>query len=247
MIQQQILNCKLFTNISDTKGAQQVAPTVDLFPDSNIDSGKPPLHPGVKVLIIGDSHTAGIYGAQIDKLARSSGATVQTYGSCGSSPSWWFNSTSTQCGFYAHDEKGQTIRKNVGEKTPTPNLNNLINKYKPDVVIVSLGANMIRANENSIINTSKKMAQTIQQSGAKLFWVGPPKGRESKKSTEDLNRLYDALQKAMPDNTVFIDSRPYTYYPEKGGDGVHFSGKEGKQIATNWAEQVFNKIQSQKT
>ena len=42
----------------------------------------------------------------------------------------------------------------------------------------------------------------------------------------------------------FIDSRPYTYYPENmKGDGAHFGGVEGTKIAKDWSKQIFIQIQ----
>ena len=233
---------QLFKTVNDSNSDIQ---NISLFSGSNIDSSGPLLKQGTKVLIIGDSHTVGIYGQEMDKLARSTGATVQTYGVAGSSPSWWFSGTKTKCGFYSNDAEGHKKTAGMGDATPTPNIKELIAKAKPDVVIVSLGANMIASPETSVTSTTKKMADAIEQSGAKLVWVGPPKHRKNQENPQQLTNLYNELQSALPKDAKFIDSRPYTYYPKTGGDGIHFWGKEGMQIAKNWANQVFNQIQDQ--
>ena len=204
-----------------------------------------PIRSGIKVLIVGDSHTAGYYGSHLDKMVRNTGAVVQTYGSWSSYPEWWLNGTPTLIGFCSRDENEKIKKVKAGISVPTPKIKNLLKQQKPDVVIVTLGGNMIDFDDKSIVIPTKQMANIIQQSGAGLFWVGPPQIRLH--PAEQLNRLYDLLQKAVTKHVLlFIDSRPYTHYPQKGGDGIHYTGKEGKLTAINWAEQVFYQIQNLK-
>jgi len=223
-----------------TASAKTASPSLDLF-----HNGKALIGPDTRVLHIGDSHTVGIYGREMDKLMRSTGAQVATYGSAGSSPSWWLQGTTTRSGFYGRGEDGK-VDSPADWKTPrqTPKLPDLLKKHQPSVIVISLGANLIQANGASIEKQVKDLAEVAKASGAKILWVGPPDGRESNKPTSKQAALYQHLQKVAAQYGTFIDSRPLTEYPAKGGDGVHYWGKEGSQTAKSWANHVFEQIQA---
>lgn len=227
--------------IKQSTSAQQPASTsLDLF-----QNGKPLIGPGTRVLHIGDSHTVGIYGREMDSLMRATGAQVATYGAAGSSPSWWLQGTTTRSGFYGRGEDGK-VDSPADWKTPrqTPKLPDLLKKHQPGVIVISLGANLIQANGESIEKQVKDLAEVAKASGAKILWVGPPDGRESTKPTSKQAKLYQHLQKVASQYGTFIDSRPLTEYPTKGGDGVHYWGKEGTATAKSWANDVFEQIQA---
>lgn len=228
--------------VQQSTPAQQPASTsLNLF-----QNGKPLIGPGTRVLHIGDSHTVGIYGREMDKLMRSTGAQVATYGSAGSSPSWWLQGTTTRSGFYARGEDGK-VDSPADWETPrkTPKLPDLLKKHQPGVIVISLGANLINVKDGDIIEKQvKDLAEVAKASGAKILWVGPPDGRESNKPTSKQAALYAHLQKVAGQYGTFIDSRPLTEYPAKGGDGVHYWGKEGSRTATSWANHVFEQIQA---
>ncbi|PKL76021.1 MAG: hypothetical protein CVV27_12365 [Candidatus Melainabacteria bacterium HGW-Melainabacteria-1] len=205
----------------------------------------PLIGPDDRVLHIGDSHTVGIYGKEMDKLLRATGAKVESYGSAGSSPRWWLTGQSTRSGFYGKDETGKTdAPADWRAPHPTPKLPNLLNRFKPNVVMISLGANLLGASPASIDKQVRELAEIAKASGAKIIWVGPPDGRESKKPTSKQNALYAQLQKTASEYGAFIDSRPLTDYPAKGGDGVHYWGSEGSKIAKSWAGNVYEQIQA---
>ncbi|MFN8576363.1 MAG: hypothetical protein U0354_05855 [Candidatus Sericytochromatia bacterium] len=203
------------------------------------------INENTRVLHIGDSHTVGVYGKEMDRLMRETGAKVQTYGSAGSSPSWWLTGHTTKSGFYSKDDNGN-IDSPADWKQPheTPKFTNLINNFKPNVIVISLGANLIKANGETIEKEVKKLADIAKESGAKIIWVGPPDGRESKKPTSKQTFLYEHLEKVAKQYGTFLDSRQYTEYPEKGGDGLHYGGEQGTEIAKNWAKSIFNDIQN---
>lgn len=221
------------------------APTPSASPHLNLFAGEALIGPGTRVLHIGDSHTVGIYGREMDQLMRATGAQVASYGSAGSSPSWWLKGNITRSGFYSRVEDGQ-VDAPADWRTPrqTPTLPTLLKKHQPSVVIISLGANLLGADGATIEKQVRDLAEVAKASGAKIVWVGPPDGRESKKPTSRQNALYDHLQRAAAQYGAFIDSRPLTEYPAQGGDGVHYWGREGSQIARKWAQEVFSQIQA---
>lgn len=208
----------------------------------------PKIGPDDKVLHIGDSHTVGIYGQEMDKHLRKTGAQVATYGSAGSSPKWWMTGQTTRSGFFSRDAEEKTTRPaKWNDPHPTPKLKNLLEEFRPNVVVFSLGANLIGANPSTIESQMREIADLAKSYGTEIIWVGPPDGRESKKPTSKQSELYETLSRVARDYGSFIDSRPLTEYPKTGGDGVHYWGKEGTRIAKAWAEDVFDQIQSLNT
>ncbi|MBF2052272.1 MAG: hypothetical protein IGS03_02265 [Candidatus Sericytochromatia bacterium] len=206
---------------------------------------RPLIGPEDRVLHIGDSHTVGIYGQEMDKHLRSTGAKVETYGSAGSSPSWWKTGQSTRSGFFSRDADGTTVQpKNWRDPHPTPKFKDLLGRFQPNVIMISLGANLINASSETIENQVREMAQAAKASGARLIWVGPPDGRESKKPTSKQNQLYEHLERVAREYGDFIDSRPLTEYPASGGDGVHYWGPEGSRRARQWSQDVFDQVQA---
>jgi len=201
----------------------------------------PAVRPGRRVLILGDSHTVGQYGKILDQACRDAGARVRTYASCSSHPIWWFDGTRTHCGYFSRNERGQIVRVPFGQLKRTPRLPLLFKQCEPELVIVSLGANMVDYSRETVMGTSAKMAQYIAEAGAELIWVGPPVIRLQPRWK--LDRLCGWLHTAVKPWARFIDARPYTYYPETGGDGIHFKGAEGRKIAKDWAQAVFAQIQ----
>lgn len=212
----------------------------------------PLIGPNDRVLHIGDSHTAGIYGQTMDKLLRSTGAKVETVGSSSSRPSWYLDGTPTKWGFYSKDEEGHVdAPANWKEPHPTPTLPNLINKMHPNVIMISLGANLLYAKGETIEKEVRNLADIAKASGARIIWVGPPDGAEAKKPTSKQDFLYEHLQKIAGQYGDFIDSRPLTEYPIDAhgkplGDGVHYTGTTGGKIAREWTQAVFNQIQALK-
>lgn len=224
------------------KTVKEIDTTITLFPEDKFQL----INDKSIVLHIGDSHTAGIYGKEMDMLLRKTGAKVTTVGSSGSSPIWWLNETPTKSGFYLKDQDGN-LDNPSDWKAPhiTPKLINLINKYHPEIIIFSLGANMINTKPERITEEIKEVLEIAKNNNARIIWVGPPNGRSDKKPEELQNFLYEHIKPVVEKyNGYFIDSRPYTHYPETlKGDGVHFWGKEGAKIARDWAKNIFNDIQ----
>lgn len=193
-----------------------------------------------QLLLIGDSHTCGQYGKVLDQACRDAGAIVRSYGSCSSHPIWWFDGTRTHCGWFARDARGRISRVPFGELKRTPKIASLYAQSRPDLTIVSLGANMVDYSKATVQGTSAKLAAWIRAHDSALIWVGPPVIRLQPRWK--LDRLYGWLRAAVEPYGPFIDSRPWTWYPETGGDGIHYRGAAGRPIAEHWARQVFQSI-----
>lgn len=198
---------------------------------------------GSNVLVIGDSHTIGTFGTQLDKDLRSTGARVETYGSSGSSPSWWINGTTTNSGYSARHADGSVDQPPWNQPHATPKLSDLIAKQRPDTIIVNLGANMRGASAQEIERQVSSLAKMAKESGARLIWVGPPKTREDMSNPSSVNRFNAAMRDAVAPYGTYLSSSEYTRYA--GGDGIHYSGNEGSQVARGWADRIFSDIQGQ--
>jgi hypothetical protein len=263
-------------------GAGKVA--INPLPNLNFSgmnsSGTGLINENSRVLHIGDSHTVGIYGHKMDELMRSTGAKVFTLASSGSSPSSWINGFVTHSGFYYHDETGNDktpsdwvkMTPAIAEKlknnkikdwqvpVKTPDLKDMINKFHPNVIVFSLGANLagyakdiealedkyntetnpvqikqlaksISDKKNYISNDVRKVCEIAKSTGAKIVWIGPPDGRSDVKPPRVQEELYEDLRKVAAEYGSFIDSRPFTDIPDGvGGDGVHYWNPAGKHI-----------------
>ena len=174
---------------------------------------------------------------------RKTGATVSTTAVAGSNPTWFMNGTVGKCGYYSKDENGKVVSP-ADWRTPmkTPLLQNMIDTYKPSVLVVSLGANMVGYGESSIRSQIDSICDKAKAAGCKIVWVGPPDSRSQDKN--QVAKLYNVLNSEVSKyDGVVVDSRQYTKYPSSGGDGLHYSGTEGTKTANNWANSVMNAIQ----
>ena len=202
----------------------------------------------VGILYIGDSHTAGRFGSRLDQeLRKLAGGSELSYGSCGSSPSSWYNGWITKCGWVERKLDGKVRSLKSG---PTPKIEELIQENRPRMIVIALGANLMGAGLETIRTTTARMVNSVKASGAKCLWVGPPNGRN--KTEPKFSQLYAAIEEAVRGTCELVDSRLLTYYPETGGDGIHFDGLPPAirdEILSKWvggvmpsAEKVWSSI-----
>ncbi|MBT9548138.1 MAG: SGNH/GDSL hydrolase family protein [Candidatus Sericytochromatia bacterium] len=213
-------------------------PTVVALLEMPVDT--PKITVGTKVLILGDSQTVGPYGKSIDELARATGATVSTHASWGASPYWFFNGNETYK-YWTRDTVGQ---EDTRMQTGTPLLKDLLAAVQPDVVVVTMGGNMIAGNasQGEVTKQVSQIGNAVSASGAHLIWVGPPKYDPQKRSPEVVEQFYQKLGNIVPEFGTLIDSRPHIE-AYAGSDGLHYSGTKGEKIAREWAQGVFQEIQ----
>jgi len=193
---------------------------------------------GVKVLHIGDSHTVGSYGLEMDRLLRNTGATVETFGVGGASAYTW--DLGTYNGILSGEQNRIFIDTNNQKSVPTrdPSLQQLVSEFNPNMIIISLGTNLINGNSISYIPNLVEKATT---SGATCYWVGPPAATSS--SVKDkIPSVINQLQ-GMVSPCTFIDSTPYSDVSLIDSDGVHYTSEGGKK----WAQGVFQQINPSST
>lgn len=209
----------------------------------------------LRVLVVGDSHTAGTFGRALDLLLRSLPNTeVLTVGSCGLSPDGFLESKTTRCGFLQIQEESFHFQRRLR----TPHIDDLLAAHKPDLTIVELGANQIHTAARDPRGAAKdirRLVDKIEAAGSRVLWVGPPYGEAAKKPPPKLEHVYEVLAATLPGRIKFVDSRPSAMpfldwdqivdAAGKRGDGKHFDtlGVYGQQASRRWAMAVFEAAQ----
>ena len=189
---------------------------------------------GSKVLVIGDSHTAGPFGDELDRLLRAKGANVHTVGSSGATADNFITGKGTTNGFADHKVNGQT-QKTAAHATPK--LEELINEDKPDTIIVNLGANFRGAGPSGIKKQVDEIGEIAKKHGIKITWVGPPTTRQDEGNRSSLQKFDEDMKAAVAPYGSYVSSAPFT--PKySGGDGIHYSGEAAKQWAAGVAGAV---------
>jgi hypothetical protein len=186
------------------------------------------------VLVMGDSHTVGPFGASFDQFLRDGGHQVATYGSCGSVAKWWTNGQKTACGFFSRDLKGSTTRLN---SAATPLVSKLLSDIRPDVVAIEFGGNYRNLTAEFTKQDLRNLIATVKASGAKCFFITNPDTRNYR---SEIPRLSATLKEAVGDSCPIFESYLVTKYPATGGDGVHYSTVQGTPIAKEWAKKAFD-------
>jgi hypothetical protein len=190
--------------------------------------------------MVGDSHTVGAFGNELTNRLRSTGAKVSSYGSAGSSPSWWMDGTPTHTGYVGRNADG-SVDQPANWRTPhaTPNLEKLLQQQHPDTLMVNMGANFRGATPQAMQQQVDDIGKLAKKYGTRLIWVGPPNQRTDIGNPSSMNAFNQAMQKAVSGYGTYVPSSPYT--PAYGGpDGVHYDAAPAKK----WADQLFNHLQS---
>lgn len=194
-----------------------------------------------RVLFIGDSHSVGSFGHDLDGLLRGWAPETATYASCGSSPFWWFDGQATPCGFFQRDLSGHATS---GLKAPTPLLETLLADVKPTIIVVEQGANLVNSPLDFIASDSRRMADAIAKASPKCLWLGPPHTRL--KTDVEQAEYNGVLRGAVSGACQYMDSRPFTHYPETGGDGTHYDqlGPPGVAMMQAWADAALAAVKA---
>jgi len=185
-----------------------------------------------RVLLVGDSQSIGPFGRRLDQLLRQD-FTVETHAVVGSILKWWRTGQVGMNGLLSISENGKITETKTG---PTPNLENLLNQFRPDWIILQFGGNyrgFSAAEIRADIETSLKHVEAM---GARCFFVSNPASRFP------VEGLPEALEAAVKSRCEFFRSDLVTEYPSMGGDGYHYSFKAGIPVARAWAKQVYTRF-----
>lgn len=193
-----------------------------------------------RLLLIGDSHTAGDFGYNLHLNLQNSSEVSSVY-SIGISGAGSYHYTlelkNRCCGYRVMSSNSSEPIPKVIEEQPRKSpgvilkadqglLSKVINRIQPDYVLIGLGHNMINAHA--------KLIELIrsQVNSSSLIWIGPPGNLNI---NEQKNLITSSLENISNAHFVTSDDligRPNEITP-------HFYGEE----ALTWAEGVFQKIE----
>jgi hypothetical protein len=188
---------------------------------------------GLAILIIGDSHIAGMgyFNNPLHESLVSQGATVNTFGVCGSVPGDWVMPGKAICGRGERHDAEPAQMSNDG-KLPGWSLSALVARYKPNLLIVSLGENLAGYGitpdlpRDYINDQVSQLMLPIKALKLPCIWIGPPWGQEGfyyKKSDTRVKALSDYLSQVVAP-CHYVDSLPSSKPGELTTlDGVHLT------------------------
>ena len=203
---------------------------------------------GAKVLYLGDSLSMGAFGRTFDETMRDKKLKVFTHVAGGASPYYWlrrYEPISCSIGYW---EKTPEKERRVGYIRAVPKVEDLLEKYDPNIVVVQTGVNLyatLRSRRRSKEDNVKlvevlisDMCAAVKTKGATSYWITPPDSHK-KRFPEDLQvELTGLMKRVVSDHggKVF-ESRKVTEwsmpYPSKS-DGIHYGPVESRA----WASKV---------
>ncbi len=204
-----------------------------------------------KILYIGDSHSTAPrapFGAKMNSLLRTlPDAEVRFHSRCGSTVNWWYTSVVSKCGFFDQDTQGEP---QSGLSSPTPSVVEMLNTFQPDLLIVQLGANYMVGSDWSAFAQKdiQKLVDDLRIRTVPCLWIGLPDYRlpataeDAAISLNRRNALIQTTRSMVESVCTYVDSTTMTRYPAVGGDGYHYSAKEGLETGFAWADQVFQQF-----
>lgn len=200
-----------------------------------------------RVLYIGDSHSVGPFGHELDAELRAAYPVwkIETYASCGSSPNWFLpgngaSGHASPCGtwFHRYNPRNPSQLESLTAAAPTPLIGTLL-ASRPDAVIVALGANMANWDRGGIsgLDTARALANAVVAGGARCIWIGPPDEAGHMppgQAKAQVARLNAALRSALGETCLFVQS--HTSYDRSWPDPMkmHYPPDAAKA----WAQQV---------
>jgi hypothetical protein len=187
---------------------------------------------GLTVLIIGDSHMVTrdyLITTLHDDLAAQ-GATVDSYGMCGANAGDWVYPAIVSCGkAERHGKESPEINRTAG--TPTYQIEALIAKHKPNLIVIEMGDTMAGYGQASfpqgwIYQQVHALTGRIAARNIPCAWVGPPWGSEGSsyhKTFARVREMSEFLATAVAP-CRFIDSTQFSKQGEWPTiDGQHLT------------------------
>ena len=182
------------------------------------------------VLLLGDSHTHGSYGRELEKLFEAAGWTVTRVGWVGARADNYLNGTQERIGLGGAGDW------------------NAAKAGRFDVAILTLGTNdaaLLPAGGAADGAAARLLALSRTLNAGEVWWVGPPAFEAGIARTynkafaqDDLNARADRLWRAAsPLFSRTIDPRDATRAFMSSSD-IHFGPKGGKA----WAKAVYDRV-----
>ena len=147
---------------------------------------------GLVIVAIGDSQMMNMLSNLHNQL-ENAGAVVYSYAVCGSTAADWISPSVTSCGTGEHQDKSPV----VFDQKPHPgwNINDLIARHHPNLIIVELGDTMAGYGSQMEIpwihDQITGLTGRIAANKVSCVWVGPPWGSEGGASNKTFARVQD--------------------------------------------------------
>jgi hypothetical protein len=187
---------------------------------------------GLVILALGDSHMAGrdYLLTNLHNQLEAQGASVHSYGMCGATAGDWLYPTTVSCGRGEHNDNSPPVTDR-NKQAKTWNLNELIAKHHPNLVIVELGDTMASYGSPEmpkawIYDQVRALVGRITGQGIACVWVGPIWGNEGppyRKTVARVRELSQFLAQTVPP-CHFVDSTSFAKPGEwPTTDGQHLT------------------------
>jgi hypothetical protein len=199
---------------------------------------------GLVILVIGDSHMVSrdyLITTLHDDLAAQ-GATVHSYGMCGTNAGDWVYKTTVSCGkAERHAKAGPVIDRSP--RAPGWTLDELIAANHPNLIVVEIGDTMAGYGQQAfpqgwIYGEVRALTQKIAAHNLPCVWVGPPWGSEGSSYHKTFARVKEMSQflSTAVAPCRFIDSTQFSkpgVWPTLDGQHLTASGYRawGRDIA----------------
>lgn len=203
---------------------------------------------GLVILMIGDSHLAAkdFLLASLHPALVEAGASVHSFGVCGSSPQDWIKKTTLPCGRGQRHNMEDAIIDKPGA-AEVWSLDALLQRYHPNLLVIELGDNMAgygvlpELPREWIVQQVQELLIPVEAGHTPCVWVGPPWGTEggpSKKTFARVKELSDYLSTVVAP-CHYIDSLKFSKPGEwPTYDGEHLT-PESYQI---WGQDIAREI-----
>ncbi|HVC52011.1 MAG TPA: SGNH/GDSL hydrolase family protein [Stellaceae bacterium] len=172
---------------------------------------------GLIILAIGDSHMAGrdYLLTHLHDQLEAQGASVSSYGMCGATAGDWIYRTTVSCGRGEHHDNQMPVT-DTNKVEPTWNINDLIAKNHPNLIVIELGDAMAAYGTSSlprpwIYDQVKALTGRIKADHIACVWVGPVWGNPGPpyyKTPERVKEIADFLSQSVAP-CRFVDSTTF--------------------------------------
>ncbi|OZI70840.1 SGNH/GDSL hydrolase family protein [Bordetella genomosp. 12] len=201
---------------------------------------------GLSLLVIGESHLTlnnHLREPLQQALLAQGAAHVHTVGACGASPARWLKATPVDCGADQVDNKPVVL---MGKEARTTPIAELIQKDKPDVVVVIIGDTMGSYTKPVFPKTwawqeTTGLAKAIAATKTACVWVGPAWGTDGGPYGKNAARTVE-LSRFLASNVApcaYIDSLQFS----KQGQWPTLDGQHFTQAGyASWAKAIADAL-----
>ncbi len=189
----------------------------------------------IAILHIGDSHSVGPFGRELNRELRALPDTqVSFYASCGAVATSFFNGWTTPCGYFQQDAQGAVIDV---KSHSTARIEPLLAQLHPSLTLVELSTNYFLGwGKERAIQDMEHMATVISQSGSDCLWISGP---DTRRFHSQQGKMLDWVKTAVGSKCQVIDGSATTSYPDQGDDGIHYGRTKTVQA---WVDQVITEV-----